>query len=113
MTRTISIAAGLLILVSGYVRAAEPLADVAGLNAEDRALIAGAAARVVMTTAAPGAKASWYNPHDNNGGLITLVAVHGACRRARYDLTLTSRTSTHSYMVDWCRQPDGSWQPKP
>jgi len=106
----VAYAAALLPLAA---RAADPLAGVPGLNAEDHALIAGAAARVVMTAAAPGAKASWYNPHDNNGGLVTLLSAAGACRRARYDLTLASRTSTHSYLVTWCRQPDGSWRPGP
>jgi surface antigen len=90
---------------------ADPLAGVAGLNAEDRALMARAAERVVMAQVPPGAKASWYNKHANNGGLVTLLR-NGRCREARYDITLAARNSTQSYLVTWCQQPDGSWAPK-
>jgi surface antigen len=113
MRRTVALAAASLLIPLAVATAAEPLAGVAGLNTEDRALIASAAARVVMTVAPLGSKAGWYNPHDNNGGLVTLIGIAGACRRARYDLTLASRTSSHSYIVAWCRQADGQWQPKP
>jgi surface antigen len=112
MPRVAGLAAALAALAFAAA-AAEPLADVAGLNAEDRALIAGAAARVVMTDAPPGTRAGWFNPHDNNGGVVTMIGIAGGCRRARYDVTLASRTSTHSYIVVWCRLPDGRWQPRP
>ncbi len=91
--------------------APDPFASIAGLTDEDRALIARAAQRVVMSTAPAGSKASWYNPHDNNGGEIVVLTA-GACRVARYDMTLASRNSTHSYKLTWCHQPDGSWTPK-
>ncbi len=112
MARVAACAAAFLLASAAVATAAEPLANVAGLSAEDRALIAGAAARVVIASAAPGARASWFNAHDNNGGLVTLIGVAGACRRARYDLTLSSRTSTHSYVVTWCRRADGTWEPR-
>lgn len=114
MSRRVALLPALAALAATAVAAApmpDPFAGVAGLNAEDRALLARAAERVVLASVPVGAKATWYNKHANNGGLVTLLST-GACRKARYDITLASRASTQSYVVEWCRQPDGSFAPK-
>lgn len=64
---------------------------------------------------AVGAAASWTNPGSGNYGTITLLkkyTVNGRpCESVGYTLATKRRpVSPEHYMLDSCRQPDGTWK---
>jgi hypothetical protein len=67
---------------------------------------------------ADGATESWDNPLTGASGSVKVVnsfhrTVRGdslLCRKLRYEVAVRGRTGTRSYLIDWCRLPDGTWK---
>lgn len=62
-----------------------------------------------------GTSASWSNPESGNYGTITLVKRYTAnglpCESVGYTLATKKRpVSPEHYMLNSCRQPDGTWR---
>ena len=89
------------------------------LDRTDLELLDQAAAKLyTQENVADGASESWDNPRTGASGSVTVVSsfhrtVRGdslLCRRLRYDVAVRGRTGTRSFLIDWCRLPDGNWK---
>jgi hypothetical protein len=51
-------------------------------------------------------------PHRHSGQFLhrKVKGDYLLCHRLRYELAWKGRTGTRSYLIDWCRLPDGTWK---
>jgi surface antigen len=89
------------------------------LEKTDLALIGQAAEKLyTKENVADGTTESWNNPLTGASGSVTMVnsfhrTIRGnslLCRKLRYEVAWKGRTGTRSYLIDWCRLPDGTWK---
>jgi surface antigen len=86
------------------------------LSKHDLALMQ-SAAREQMDGKPDGTAIAWQNPESGNSGSATLVktsVVNGqTCRLIRHTILPKGESAPTSYIVNICRQSDGSWKLNP
>jgi surface antigen len=67
---------------------------------------------------ADGASEKWMNPKTGTSGTVTMQSKfahtwHGTqldCRKIKYDILRKRASAPRTYVVNWCKQPDGEWK---
>jgi len=86
------------------------------LSKHDLALME-SAAREQMDGKPEGTTIAWQNSRSGNSGSVTLIkimVINGqTCRRIRHTILPKEKSTPSIYLVNTCRQADGSWKLSP
>src|SRR5262249_53580290 len=86
------------------------------LSADDLNLMK-KAAREQLDGKPDGAVASWDNPKSGHSGTVTLLKsstnAGQPCRRVRHSINAKGLATPAHYVLNICKQADGSWKTKP
>ena len=86
------------------------------LTADDLTLMK-KAAREQLDGKPDGAVASWDNPKSGHSGTVTLLksstSAGQPCRRVRHSINAKGLSTPAHYVLNICKQADGSWKTKP